>query len=102
MRGATGSASRFHTPSSKDLPGQLVTSARMINCNFAIPVWLRRNRLYLGHHSAPHKYLAELGQDSADAAPGPSARHELHPHPAGGFPRGQYRLTGGLPVFGQG
>lgn len=29
----------------------------MINCNRAIPVWLRRSRLYLGHHSAPHKYL---------------------------------------------
>ena len=48
-----------HPQLKEDLPGQLVTSAQnMINCNFAIPVWLRRSRLYLGHHSAPHKYLA--------------------------------------------
>ena len=30
----------------------------MINCNRAIPIWLRRSRLYLGHHSSPPRYLA--------------------------------------------
>lgn len=47
-----------HPQLKEDLPSQLVTTAQnMINCNRAIPVWLRRSRLYLGHHSAPHKYL---------------------------------------------
>ncbi|MCB0937232.1 MAG: NAD(P)/FAD-dependent oxidoreductase [Mycobacterium sp.] len=48
-----------HPQLKEDLPGQLVTTAQnMINCNRAIPLWLRRSRLYLGHHSAPQSYLA--------------------------------------------
>lgn len=48
-----------HPQLTTDLPGQLVTSAQnMINCNRAIPIWLRRSRLYLGHHSSPPRYLA--------------------------------------------
>lgn len=41
-----------------DLPTALITTAQnMINCNRHLPVWLRRSRLYLGHHAAPHRYL---------------------------------------------
>ncbi len=47
-----------HPELKEDLPGQLVgTAQNMINCNRAIPVWLRRSRLYLGHHSALPRYL---------------------------------------------
>lgn len=47
-----------HPELKEDLPGQLVVTAQnMINCNRAIPLWLRRSRLYLGHHSALHRYL---------------------------------------------
>ena len=38
-----------HPQLKEDLPGQLVTTAQnMINCNRAIPLWLRRSRLYPG------------------------------------------------------
>lgn len=47
-----------HPQLKEDIPAQLVTTAQnMINCNRHIPVWLRRSRLYLGHHSAPPRYL---------------------------------------------
>ena len=48
-----------HPQLTTDLPDQLVTSAQnMINCNRHIPIWLRRSRLYLGHHSSPLRYLS--------------------------------------------
>ena len=48
-----------HPQLTTDLPGQLVTTAQnMINCNRHIPIWLRRSRLYLGHHSALPRYLS--------------------------------------------
>lgn len=34
----------------------------MINCNRSIPIWLRRSRLYLGHHSSLPSYLAGSAQ----------------------------------------
>ncbi|WP_059019569.1 hypothetical protein [Mycobacterium sp. M26] len=48
-----------HPQSKDDLPAQLVTTAQnMINCNRSIPIWLRRSRLYLGHHSSLPDYVA--------------------------------------------
>lgn len=47
-----------HPELTQDLPTTLITTAQnMINCNRHVPLWLRHSRLYLGHHSAPHRYL---------------------------------------------
>ncbi|WP_328355973.1 NAD(P)/FAD-dependent oxidoreductase [Mycobacterium sp. NBC_00419] len=47
-----------HPQLKEDISAQLVTTAQnMINCNRHIPVWLRRSRLYLGHHCTPSRYL---------------------------------------------
>lgn len=86
-----------HPEIKEDLPGQLVVTAQnMINCNRAIPVWLRRSRLYLGHHSTLPRYLAGsakilLMQRGAIAAMkhirtrssgvGPTASREAATHP---------------------
>lgn len=35
----------------------VVTAQNMVACNRHMPIWLRRSRLYLGHHAAPHRYL---------------------------------------------
>ncbi|PTL58589.1 hypothetical protein [Paraconexibacter algicola] len=36
----------------------VVTSQNMLDCNRHMPLWLRRSRLFLGNHAAPHRYLA--------------------------------------------
>lgn len=42
----------------EDLPRALVvTSRNMLNCTRHMALWLRRCRLYLGHHAPPHRYL---------------------------------------------
>lgn len=47
----------------QDLPAALITTAQnMINCNRYLPLWLRRSRLYLGHHAALHRYLLDSGK----------------------------------------
>ncbi len=41
-----------------DLASTLVTTSQnMLNCNRHMALWLRRTRLFLGHHAAPHRYL---------------------------------------------
>ncbi|WP_343708594.1 NAD(P)/FAD-dependent oxidoreductase [Mycobacterium sp.] len=52
-----------HPELKQDLPTALVTTAQnMLNCNRHMPLWLRRSRLYLGHHAAPHRYLLGSGK----------------------------------------
>lgn len=52
-----------HPELKQDLSTTLVTTAQnMINCNRHIPLWLRRSRLYLGHHSRSHRYLVSSGK----------------------------------------
>lgn len=52
-----------HPELKQDLPTTLVTTVQnMINCNRHMPLWLRRSRLYLGHHAAPHRYLLGSGK----------------------------------------
>jgi hypothetical protein len=46
-----------------DLASTLVaTSQNMLNCNRHMARWLRRTRLYLGHHAAPHRYMLGSGR----------------------------------------
>jgi hypothetical protein len=46
-----------------DLASTLVVTAQnMLNCNRHMALWLRRTRLYLGHHAAPHRYLLASGR----------------------------------------
>ncbi len=41
-----------------DLPSLLLASAQnMIRCHLRLPWWLRRNRLFFGHHAPAHRYL---------------------------------------------
>jgi hypothetical protein len=41
-----------------DLASALVVTAQnMLNCSRLMPWWLRRSRLYVGHHSPIHRYL---------------------------------------------
>lgn len=40
----------------------VVTTQNMLNCNRHMALWLRRTRLYLGHHAAPHRYLLASGR----------------------------------------
>ena len=41
-----------------DLPGLLLASSQnMIRCHLRLPWWLRRNRLFFGHHAPVHRYL---------------------------------------------
>jgi hypothetical protein len=43
-----------------DLAAALVVTARnMLNCTRHVPWWLRRGRLYVGHHAAIHRYLMQ-------------------------------------------
>ena len=52
-----------HPELKEDFPTALRTSAQnMINCNLQIPVWLRRSRLYLGHHETLQNYLLGSGK----------------------------------------
>jgi hypothetical protein len=37
----------------------VVTSQNMLNCSQHMPWWLRRCRLYVGHHSAAHRFLRQ-------------------------------------------
>jgi hypothetical protein len=47
-----------HPERKEDLPGALLTSAEnMLNCNLQMPLWLRRSRVYLGHHETLRSYL---------------------------------------------
>lgn len=47
-----------HPELKEDLPSALLDSVRnMLNCNRAFPLWLRRSRLYLGHHEPLGRYL---------------------------------------------
>lgn len=47
-----------HPERKEDLPETLVTSARnIINCNLQVPFWLRRSRMFLGHHASLRDYL---------------------------------------------
>lgn len=48
-----------HPEKIDDLRPLLLGSAQnMIRCHFRVPWWLRRNRLFLGHHAPAHLYLA--------------------------------------------
>ncbi|MCU0257548.1 MAG: hypothetical protein MUF56_00800 [Solirubrobacteraceae bacterium] len=46
-----------------DLASALVTTTRnMLNCNRHMALWLRRTRLFLGHHAPAHRYLLGSGK----------------------------------------
>ena len=46
-----------------DLASALVTTSRnMLNCNRHMALWLRRTRLFLGHHAPAHRYLLGSGR----------------------------------------
>lgn len=48
-----------HPELKEDLPAALLASLQnMINCNRAMPLWLRRSRLYFGHYEPLPRYLA--------------------------------------------
>ncbi|AXT85109.1 hypothetical protein C6I20_07885 [Aeromicrobium sp. A1-2] len=52
-----------HPELTHDLASTLVaTTQNMLSCNRHMALWLRRSRLYLGHHSAPHRYLLGSGK----------------------------------------
>lgn len=38
-------------------PSMLGSAQNMVRYNLRFPWWLRRNRLFFGHHEAPHRYL---------------------------------------------
>lgn len=38
-------------------PSMLGSAQNMVRFTFRFPWWLRRNRLFFGHHEAPHRYL---------------------------------------------
>jgi len=43
-----------------DLADALVVSAQnMLNCSRHVPWWLRRSRLYVGHHAPAHRFLLQ-------------------------------------------
>jgi hypothetical protein len=47
-----------HPELKEDLPAALLGSLQnMVNCFRAMPVWLRRSRLYFGHYEPLHRYL---------------------------------------------
>ena len=46
-----------------DLASALVTTSQnMLNCNRHMALWLRRTRLFLGHHAPAHRYLLGSGR----------------------------------------
>lgn len=48
-----------HPELKEDLPDALLASARnMLNCNLQVPRWLRRSRMFLGHHETARSYLS--------------------------------------------
>ena len=52
-----------HPELKQDLLTGLLTSAQnIINANLRLPLWLRRSRLYIAHHEAPHRYLLGSGK----------------------------------------
>lgn len=52
-----------HPELKQDLLSSLLASSQnMINCNLELPRWLRRSRLYVAHHEAPHRYLWGSGK----------------------------------------
>ncbi|HKY58192.1 MAG TPA: NAD(P)-binding protein [Aeromicrobium sp.] len=47
-----------HPAVTEDLPRALLASAQnMVRCHTRVPWWLRRNRLFFGHHAARRRYL---------------------------------------------
>ncbi len=40
----------------------VVTAENMLRCHRHMPFWLRRNRLYFGHHAPPHHLLLHSGR----------------------------------------
>jgi hypothetical protein len=47
-----------HPTVTEDLPRALLASAQnMVRCHARFPWWLRRNRLFFGHHAARRRYL---------------------------------------------
>ena len=52
-----------HPEQVQDLASTLVVSAQnMLKCNRYLALWLRRSRLYLGHHSSPLRYVLSSGK----------------------------------------
>ena len=47
-----------HPTTVEDLPGCILTSAHnIVQCHRRVPVWLRRNRLFFGHHAGVRHFL---------------------------------------------
>lgn len=52
-----------HPEQVQDLATTLVVTAQnMLKCNRHVALWLRRSRLYLGHHSSPLRYVLGSGK----------------------------------------
>ena len=52
-----------HPEQVQDLASTLVVSAQnMLKCNRYLALWLRRSRLYLGHHASPLRYVLSSGK----------------------------------------
>lgn len=64
----------------------VVTAQNMLSCNRHMPVWLRRSRLYLGHHAPLHRYVlacARLALTQRRAVASWEAMQRRAEHPAG-------------------
>lgn len=70
-----------HPELKQDLSTTLVSTAQnMLNCNRHMPLWLRRSRLYLGHHSAPHRYLVGSGKLALIQRRAVNSMNTMHQH----------------------
>ena len=62
----------------RDLPRALVTTAQnMLNCSRRMPLWLRRCRLYFGHHSPAHRFVAASARVALMQRRAAASMHEL-------------------------